>query len=518
MKMKKRLSLLTAAALAASAFAGLAFAATEDDLATISSNATFIAQNETTESFLKDSIHWNNQLLTLNGDNTYNTKKGNSLFNDTEVPNLLQVKQGRNMVLSVGGACTIDVYHDDNSGRIIQAGSTNRGTDYTVVQNVLANGTKNYDVDTITVPTAGLVYIGASGDVYVSVIDVKFGGGAPNPTATPEATETPAEPTAAPAELKAVEDTTTWTHADFEIGAYTAAQLSKNADLQINGAEGKAINVDEKAIKLGGTGSAESRNVKFIPAADGTVKVTAVNGKVSETDRFFVIENAGTVTESEVIDTTNSVELTVNVKANEPVFIYSGKSGVNLTEIVYTKGAAVVEPTKYTITLVDGDTTRANVVEENGTFEFPTPNEPVGVEFAGWMNSADTTDIKMGGDTLTVTGDATYTAVWNEVVAPIVDTGYASWYYTEPGSPFAKTFVAEVTSGTHSISALKWIANNNVGEGMKVESDPIEVNIAPNTTVRVGLIVETSEELGIGYLEGITADIEIADDGAISIR
>jgi len=512
MKMKKRLSLLTAAALASSAFAGLAFAETEDDLATISSNATFIAQNETTETFARDSIHWNNQLLTLNGDNTYNTKKGNSLFNDTEVQNLLQVKQGRNMVLSVGGACTIDVYHDDNSGRIIQAGSTNRGTDYTVVQNVLANGTKNYDVDTITVPTAGLVYIGASGDVFVSVIDVKFDGGDPNPTEAPEATEAPAEPTAAPAEpaeLQAVSEATTWTAANFVAGDAETTVISDNGTLALNGTEKAKITVDgTKRIKMNGKG----RVIELLPAAAGTVEVEFTHASSTPSDtRTLTINQNDAVAGSESVDAeTTSATASASVTADASVTITSD-AALNISSIKFTPGAPVEPPAPvvYTVTLVDGETSTPTEVEENGTFTFPTPDARVGAEFGGWKNLDNAEDIKNGGESITVTGDAAYEAVWNPVVAPVVDPTFVVekiGVFTEDAGNPAAAFKGEVTAGTYAIEGLYWRAYNGKAY---VDDYDVDVTVAADSNIVLGLIIEV-EDNGID-VNGVNAAIFAAD-------
>ena len=315
MNFKKLLSLAAAAAIAAGSFAAMAVtasAADVNDLTVISSNTTFIAQDETTAALTKDTLSWNGKLLTLNGDNAYSTSKGYSVLNGTQVQNLLQVKQGRNMAVKVSGACTIDVYHDDYSpSRVIQAGSTNKGTEYTVTQAVAKNETtnKNYDIDTITVPAAGVVYIGASGDVYVAAIDVKFAGETPvvseAPTVPTEApTTAPTEaPTTAPTEAPA-------TQAEMKIGDnavftdYAKDYSVKEGEILSDyvkvtntgkvsiGSSNKTVDGVSytKVLKSGGSAA----HYTVVPAESGTLQIVAVTGKSGEARTFYVNGNPAT--------------------------------------------------------------------------------------------------------------------------------------------------------------------------------------------------------------------------------
>jgi len=356
MKFKKMLSLMAATAIAAGSLAAIAItadAASVDDAKTITADMTYWFDDANANGTTKieaDTV-FGEYFYTPSGHNAA-TNKGKTTVDGVNHFNSLRVKSATQdrFAFKVGGAATITFYTQSHTSR----GVVITKDDYTtaLASQTYATTTFEYKID-----SAQTVYVTANGDFFLAGVSVDITNDAPTePTTAPaDATEAPADPTEAPADateapaepdtLIPVNEAKTWTQADFEIGAYTATVLSSDKTLAINGADNKAINVDKNAIKLGGTGSAAERNVSFIPAADGVVKVTAVNGNISATDRCFAIENAGTITESDKIDKDQTVELAVVVKANEPVYIYSKKSGVNLISIAYTVGVPALEIT-----------------------------------------------------------------------------------------------------------------------------------------------------------------------------
>ena len=429
MKFKKVLSLMAATAIAAGSLAAIAItadAASVDDAKTITADMTYWFDDANANGTTKieaDTV-FGEYFYTPSG-HTAATNKGKTNVDGVNHLNSLRVKSATQdrFAFKVGGAATITFYTQSHPSRGVDITQSDYKT--SLAQQTTGTTTFEYTTD-----TAQTVYVTAfGGDFFIAGVSVDITNDAPTePTTAPtDATEAPADPTEAPETTEApaepdtlipVNEAKTWTQADFEIGAYTATVLSSDKTLAINGADGKAISVDKNAIKLGGTGSAAERNVSFIPAADGVVKVTAVNGNASATDRFFAISVDGTETASELINTTNSVELTVAVKANEPVYIYSKKSGVNLISIAYTVGVPELEIT----TTVDPEKaaayTKADGYDKDmvvGIVELSVKNGFIDLNSASYEGNAPTE--VTGDNAANFSGTALVTIVINDATS-----------------------------------------------------------------------------------------------------
>ena len=532
MKMKKMLSLLTAASLSASCFAGMAMtarAATIDDLVTISSNATFIAQNEVSAALSKDTLSWNSKLLTLNGENSYNTSKGYSVYNGEQVQNLLQLKQGRNMAVKVSGPCTIDVYHDDNSSRVVQAGSTNKGTDYEVSQAVYLNETttKNYDIDTVTVPNAGVVYLGASGDVYVAAIDIKMSasGATTAPTTAPEATPT----TAPTVDISLDVDSAT---------KYLGQTQVVNAKVTNGGAADDIIwtTTGEGFSVSPASGDNAKATVSFLNIGEGTV--TATIGDVSTTCKIEVktpsyveassddISELIAVSETTVYDILDFAEAAKgdNAKAESGSWVYptnklyfdneiavvganaafyqQGKKTMNLDDTENSNGVRVKGTQDvFAVKLAAGSTVEANITGGGGSVRYATISTTIGadgdlVKSLSLENYA-TEKVSYTADEekivyISATGDSFLSQIMVVVpAAAVVDpeiTYDQKQIFTENDGDDVAAFKANIKAGTYAVKSVTWTAE----AGTAKVSNSMDVEIASGTEVVCGLIVKAS--------------------------
>ena len=128
-----------------------AWASTVDDLATISSDYTFTASTVNSETALSGgTLYDNNRILSVGG-NGYT--------------NGYQVKNNRQIAFKVSGACKVTITFNTKSGRYMQLGTTTTGTDYchTLSSPAVCN-----------VTAAGVLYINASSDLYVTGFTVEF--------------------------------------------------------------------------------------------------------------------------------------------------------------------------------------------------------------------------------------------------------------------------------------------------------------------------------------------------------
>ena len=167
-------------------------ASTVDDLATISADYTFIADNVTTNGTSKlsaNTLYDSNRIFTSTG-NSVAANKGESTFGGANHLNSLRIKNTQDVLaFKVSKNCTITFYTQSHDKRGLQVGSTNGGTEYGS-QTVSTN---KYEA----IVNAGVVYLSSfGGDLYIAGFEIVFPAGedAPgNPVFDPEAGEVPAE-------------------------------------------------------------------------------------------------------------------------------------------------------------------------------------------------------------------------------------------------------------------------------------------------------------------------------------
>lgn len=127
-------------------------ASTVNDLATISSNYTFTA-SDYSSGLTDGTLYDSNRIISLGG-NGYN--KG------------LQIKTNRQIAFKVSGSCTATFVFTEKSGRKLQIGSTSAGTEY---------GNSESSPLECNITAAGVVYISASSDLYLTSFTLEFASG-----------------------------------------------------------------------------------------------------------------------------------------------------------------------------------------------------------------------------------------------------------------------------------------------------------------------------------------------------
>ena len=149
-----------------------AWASGVDDLTSISENYTFIGQTAVGETLVDKTLYDSGKILSLGGSG-YAENKGMSTINGKEYFNCFQIKNNRQIAFKVTAPCKLTLYNSVNSSRDMQVGSTSAGTDY---------GTSKESPHTYTISKAGVVYISASGDLYLAGFSLDF-----TPSTEPEA-------------------------------------------------------------------------------------------------------------------------------------------------------------------------------------------------------------------------------------------------------------------------------------------------------------------------------------------
>ena len=145
--MKKLFTLLTLLLCVASS----AWAATVGDLVPISSNYTFNA-NTIGAALTDGTLYDSSRILSLGGSGYKNEG--------------FQIKTNRQIAFKVSGSCTATFVFIKNGDRKLQIGSSSAGTDY---------GNSNESPLECNITAAGVVYISASSDLYLTSFSLDFG-------------------------------------------------------------------------------------------------------------------------------------------------------------------------------------------------------------------------------------------------------------------------------------------------------------------------------------------------------
>ncbi len=146
--------------------------------------------------------------------------------------------------------------------------------------------------------------------------------------------------------LVPVYESTKFTFEEFDtVSSTTETLINKKQNMKVNpGTDGVGIvegettlaNQDKvsKHLDLKGSGGTDKRSVEITPGVDGAVTVYAAHGNASETRTLNIEQNGKTeglsLTGKNVIG-----NKTVYVTAGQPVYIYSGRSGINVYAIYF---------------------------------------------------------------------------------------------------------------------------------------------------------------------------------------
>lgn len=161
--MKKKLfSLLTLVLAVCSG----AWASEVSDLSAITTATTITMDGLNGTSALVDgTLYSSNQLLCLGGCG-YSTSKGSTTYNEVSYKNVYQIKSNRQIALKIGFKATITIVGQSNSSRTWRLGTSSAGNE--IAESAVNTTTLTANVDGSS--TAQLVYINASGDLYLGAI------------------------------------------------------------------------------------------------------------------------------------------------------------------------------------------------------------------------------------------------------------------------------------------------------------------------------------------------------------
>lgn len=314
----------------ASGVSGITYSSSDEDIATINDNGeiTLLSNGETTitASFI-----------------------GNDNFSEGSASYLLTV---------VGGKTNIEMSFDPTSANGI-VGAVFTAPTLTINPTGLAVTYSSSNETVATVDTnSGAITLIAEG---TTTITASFAGNDNYNEATASYILNVEEPNA---ELVPV-DSKTWDFSTWTNATYEKTKVVDN--LEINGASGKAITINSKVLKFGGTGSTESRNVHFIVSGASKITVVAKHGG-SGADRPLKINVAGeetTLGELKSGADASSLEYTYEGLLQADVYIYSGNSGINLSSIT-------VEPLETGAPLTAAYEPAEISIMSNETLEQPT--------------------------------------------------------------------------------------------------------------------------------------------------
>ncbi|MBR4650524.1 MAG: chitobiase/beta-hexosaminidase C-terminal domain-containing protein [Prevotella sp.] len=224
-------------------------ASTVDDLATISADYTFIADNITnngTTGLTKENLYDNNRIFSPLGNNV-STQKGSSTIGGVSHYNSLRIKSSTQDVLAfkVSGACTMTIYAQTTGktgkdARPIKVGNAINDDTYGIVTDV-------NEEHVVEITSAGVVYLTGTSDRYIAGFDLVFPAGedAPgNPVFDPEAGEVPAETAVTISSTGAATILYQWgATAIGQTGDWTAAETYSTTNKPVVPALGSANNV-----------------------------------------------------------------------------------------------------------------------------------------------------------------------------------------------------------------------------------------------------------------------------------
>ena len=159
--MKKIFTLLTLALLSI----GSAWASTEADLTSITSATTFTMNGINSTSALEDkTLYADGKLLCLGGCGY--SDKGTTTYNEVDYKNVYQIKSNRQIALKIGFKATITIVGQSHTSRTWRLGTSSAGNQ--IAESAVSTTTLTANVDGSS--TAQVVYINASGDLYLGAI------------------------------------------------------------------------------------------------------------------------------------------------------------------------------------------------------------------------------------------------------------------------------------------------------------------------------------------------------------
>jgi hypothetical protein len=294
------------------------WASTVDNLATISSDYTFIADNFNstgTSALTTGTLYDNNRILSIGGNNAA-TNKNSSTISGVSHYNSLRLKNSQNqLAIKVSGACSIKFYTYSDSKRGVTVGTTprtgNKGDNTDSNCNEYGQQTVSTTTWTANITSGGVVYIASfGGDFWIAGFEVTFPVSGNPPTINTQPVG-----------------------ATYEVGA-TATALSVSATAYASGALSYQWYSNTTQSTDGAT------------AIDGATSSTYAPSTSSKgTTYYYCI-----VTEAGNEDTARTNIVAVTVQQHYTVSYAAGESGAAITfptNIIYEEGTVITLPTNH---------------------------------------------------------------------------------------------------------------------------------------------------------------------------
>ncbi|MGN0164024.1 MAG: hypothetical protein ACI4EA_10690, partial [Candidatus Ornithomonoglobus sp.] len=130
------------------------------------------------------------------------------------------------------------------------------------------------------------------------------------------------------------------------VAVYAGTYLDSARSIAIDESNKTITNKYTSRIKLGGTGTLDAngapalRTISVTPAEAGVLAVDFAHASSSGDNRSLIAYQSGANIGEESVEANATATLKVNVAANEPVYLYSGSSGINIYGIVLTDESA----------------------------------------------------------------------------------------------------------------------------------------------------------------------------------
>ena len=382
-----------------------AWASTVDDLATISSNYTFIADNVTsngTVGLTVNTLYDEGRIFTPTG-NSAASNKGSVTFAGGSHLNSLRLKNTQDQLcFKVAGPCTITFYTQSHSERGLQVGSTAGGTEY---------GSQSVSTSSwaCEITSAGIVYLSSyNGDFYIAGFKVEFPNAWPNIAI--DLRNGQLGTSGSNLQKYLTINGETYSYADDEPAKYNAL-LSASS---FNGSDHGYVNFKAKVpVKAGiykiTLGTCAWGSNAYVKNADesSTLNVVDVNGQTVTS----VNQNNGACYHNNTTD--NVVSMWYTASSDETITVVCG----NYTPYFAIESVNSVPEQKYTITYAN------NTADVEGTVPdvaYATAGNSVtlpvnrtlykdGYTLTGWSDGNTTYE---PGDSYTPTSDVTLNAVF----------------------------------------------------------------------------------------------------------
>ena len=243
--------------------ASSAWGSTVSDLTSITSATTFTMDGLNETNALADkTLYAGGKLLCLGGCG-YSDQKGSTTYDETSYKNVYQIKNSRQIALKIGFKASITIVGQSHSERTWRLGTASAGNE--LAESAVNTTTLTADVDGSA--TAQVVYINASGDLYLGAIIITEKTG---PSISAKSTVS----------IKATESGTEVTE-DFDVTGENLTGSTLTATLS-PAVTGLSVTLGSNAITAGAISTTATLHYTQTVNASGSTTLTLSDGTTSK--------------------------------------------------------------------------------------------------------------------------------------------------------------------------------------------------------------------------------------------